>query len=45
MELGNKHNCKDIEEYGTGLREAAASFNIEDLLSRLKLFRSVVDRI
>ena len=45
LELGNKHNCRLVSEYGNKLVGAANNFNIEGILSLLKKYSEVVDSL
>jgi len=44
-ELGEKHNSRFVNDYGTGLLEAANNFNIEGILKLLHRYGELVEKL
>jgi CheY-like chemotaxis protein len=45
MDLGNNHNSVIISDYGSELKNAAGSFNIEAILKLIKQYPSIIDKL
>ncbi|MFN8242200.1 MAG: PAS domain S-box protein, partial [Bacteroidales bacterium] len=44
-DLGEKHNCKSVKDFGNELHEAAVSFNIEKVLKLIKRYGDIVKNL
>ena len=45
LSLGKTHNCESVKSYGFDLVNAADSFNIEEILTRINKFTSLIETL
>jgi len=45
LQLGLKHNCLTITDYAKGLANAADSFNVETLLTLIRKYKIIVEKL